>query len=217
MMRAMIRQNCGRLRWEGRESGAACVANRFVAVGLTVTLSAAMLSGCGGSGSRSVQLGTYVSQLCEAIGPFERDSQRFGQVLSKYTLRLKSRESKREVANVLTPVIADSRRVATTMQAVGTPDIHNGRALAAAMLQAFNEIVESDVAWRSELRAGVWTWPTASRTKRERVRTSMGALIQVGRQFDTLPHGPETQNAMARSPVCRYAFGPVRVGEEENG
>jgi hypothetical protein len=204
-MRYMVSHGYGRLREEG------CVTNRFVSIGLMVMLSVAILSGCSGAGAQSVQLETYVGQLCKAIGPFESDAQKFGRVLSKYTLRLKSRESERQVANVLTPVIADSRNVVTTMQAVGTPDIHNGSTLAAATLQVFNAIAKSDTAWRSELRAGVWIWPTASRTKRERVRTSLEALIQVGRQFEALPDGLETQNAMARSPVCRYVFGTVRM------
>jgi hypothetical protein len=127
---------------------------------------------------------------------------------------LKSPSSKQEMMSALTAVIADSRHVVSTIQAVGAPDIHNGRALAAAMLSAFAEIAESDAAFLSELRAGVWTWPTASRVKRERIHTSLEAFIQVSRQFETLPHSPETQNAMARSPVCRNEFGVVPVGQK---
>jgi hypothetical protein len=184
-----------------------------VVICLTLALSLGVLSGCGGS--RSVRLGTYVGQLCEAIGPLEVDlQQKFAKVLSKYTLRLKSPSSRQEMINALTAVIADSRHVVTTIQTVGAPDIHNGRALAAAMLSAFHEIAESDAAFRSELRAGVWTWPTTSRVKRERVRTSVEAFIQISRQFGTLPEGPETQNAMAGSPVCRERFGAVPVSEQ---
>ncbi len=208
-MIAMARQNDGRRRRGSEDHSLARVARRFVAIGLTATVLVTLLPGCGGNDPRTVRLGTYVSQLCEAIGPFERDSQTFGRVLVKYTLRLKSRESEQRVASALTPVIADSRHVVVAMQAVGAPDIHDGRALAAAVRRAFSKILESDVTWRAELRTGVWAWPTMSRAKRERVRTSLEALIQVGREFEALPHSPETQDAMAHSPVCREVFGAV--------
>jgi len=120
------------------------------------------------------------------------------------------------MTKILTAVIGDTRHVVVRLEAVDAPDIHNGRALAAATHEAFDEIEESDAAWRSELHTGVWTWPTASRVKRKRVRTSIEALIQVGRQFEAMPHNLETQNAMARSPVCRQVFGPVRVSSQEN-
>lgn len=116
---------------------------------------------------------------------------------------------------ILTAVIGDTRHVLVKLEAVHAPDIHNGGAFAAATHEAFDKIEESDVAWRSELHTGVWTWPTASRVKRERVRTSIEALIQVGRQFEALPHNLETQNAMARSPVCRQVFGSVRASGKE--
>jgi hypothetical protein len=201
----MISQNYRRLCEVSDNPYVGRVTKRFLAIGVTVMLG--VLSGCGSADPRSVSLGTYVSQLCEAIGPFEVDAQKFGKVISRYNLRLKSRSSKQNTMNALTTVIADSRHVVTTMQAVGTPDIHNGRALAAAMLQTFDEIVESDAAWRSELSTGVWTWPTTSRVKRERVRMSLEALLRIGRQFETLPNSPESRNAMARSPVCREVFG----------
>jgi hypothetical protein len=183
-----------------------------MAIGLTVTLFLGVLSGCGNGAQGSVRLETYVGQLCEAIGPFESDANRFGRVLSKYTLRLRSHGSKQAAVTVLEAVIADSRHVITTLNAVGAPDVDNGRVLAARMIAVFDEIEKSDAAWRSELRTGVWAWPTTTRAKRERVRTSVEALIEVGRQFETLPHGPETQEAMANSPVCREVFGPVRFG-----
>jgi hypothetical protein len=189
---------------------------RLVVICLALALLLGVLAGCDGDGPRSARLGTYVSQLCEAIGPFESDAQTSGKVLGRYGLKLESRKSRQAMAASLADVIADSRHVVTTMQAVGTPDVHNGRTLAARMVATFDQIAESDAAWRSELRAGIWEWPATSSAKRERVRMSIGALVRVGRQFEGLPVSRESQNAMANSPVCREVFGSVRAGGEES-
>jgi len=182
---------------------------KYVGGILVVIVSLGALWGCGGTSARVVRLGAYVSQLCEAIGPFESDAHSFGRVLSRYDLRLKSHESRGEVADALAAVAAGSRHIVTTMQALGTPDIRNGRAIAGTTLRTFDAIAASDAVWSSELRAGVWRWPTTSRIKRERTRTSLEAFIEVGRLFESLPDGPETQDAMAASPVCREQFGSV--------
>jgi hypothetical protein len=169
------------------------------------------LSACGYAYPRTTHYGTYVSELCEVIGSFEHDVQRLGRMLGTYRPDARSRRSEQAIANILTAVIADSRHVVATLDAVGAPDISNGQALAAGMVATFDQIEQSDAAWRSELRTGVWAWPTASRVKREHLRTSIEALLLVGRQFERLPYTRERQDAMARSPVCRDVFGSVRV------
>jgi hypothetical protein len=118
--------------------------------------------------------------------------------------------------DVLAAVTGDARQVITTLRTAGVPEIGDGRQLAAAMAATFDEIEKSDAAWRSELRAGIWAWPasSASRAKRDRVRTSLEALLLVGRQIARLPHNQERQNAMAHSPVCRDVFGTVRVDRQ---
>ena len=84
------------------------------------------------------------------------------------------------------------------------------------MVATFDQIEKSDAIWRSNLRAGDWAWPTASRMKIERLRTSIEALLLVGHQIERLLLTQERQNAMARSPVCRDVFGSVRVGGRES-
>jgi hypothetical protein len=150
------------------------------------------------------------------MGPFEVDGQRLGRIIGRYGLDVKSHKSEQAMTNILTAVIVDARHVVTTLEAVGAPDIGNGRALAAAMVATFDQIERSDAIWRSKLRARDWAWPTASRMKRERLRTSIEALLLVGRQIERLPLTRERQNAMAGSPVCRDVFGSVRVGGQES-
>src|SRR5690242_9825541 len=67
--------------------------HRFGAIPLTLALSLGVVAGCGGADPRTVRFGAYVSQLCEAVGPFERDAQTFGRVLGRYSLALRSRKS----------------------------------------------------------------------------------------------------------------------------
>jgi hypothetical protein len=185
-----------------------------LAVGcLVLTLSLGALWGCGGASQRPVRYGTYVSQLCEAIGPFEADAQTFGKTLGKYGLALKSRKSRQKMASILGAVVSDSRGAATRLNALGAPKVENGHELASAMIDTFEQIAQSDAVWRYELM-GPWVWPdpSASRAKRARLRTALGALLRVGREFERLPSSQERQDAMARSPVCREVFGSVRYG-----
>jgi hypothetical protein len=51
-----------------------------------------------------------------------------------------------------------------------------------------------------------------ARVKRERLRTSVQALMLVGHQFERKSHNREREDAMARSPVCRDVFRSVRTG-----
>jgi len=189
---------------------------RLIVVLLMLAPLLCVLPACGDASSQPVRLGAYVSQLCEVIGPFEVDGQRLGRVISRHGFNGKSRTSQQAAINILTAVIADSRHVVATLDAVGAPDVGNGRALAAGMISIFDQIEQSDAAWRSELRAGVWVWPTTSRVKRKRLRTSVEALLLVARQIEGLPRTQERQDAMANSPVCRDVFGPVRVSSQES-
>lgn len=201
-------------RWVPNPQGVRCVSSVTT---VTVLLFLGVVSGCGGTEARSVFYGTYVGQLCESIGPFERDSQSLGKALGRYSLALKSRRSEQEVAKILAARIADTRHILGTLRASGAPSIPNGRALARRAVVTFREIKRSDVAWVSELRTGTWVWPlpSTSQVKRKRVRISLHALVSAGQQISRLPSTRESRNAMARSPVCRELFGSVRVGAAE--
>lgn len=189
-----------------------------MAIGIVLALALCALSVCGAvSSPRMTRFGTYVSRLCEAVGPFERDAQKFGRTLVTYHPGTKSHRPVRVIVNTLAAIISDSRHVVTTLEAVGSPDIGDGKVLAAGMVTIFDQIAQSDEALRSELHAGIWAWPAASRAKREHLRTSLEALLLVGRQFERLPHTPERQAVMVRSPVCRYLFGPTRASDKEEG
>ena len=188
---------------------------RFI-VAVTAALSGSAFTACDDVSMRPLSLGAYTSQLCEAIGPFEEESQIFGQVFGRRGIDVKSRDDRRLMMNILTVVIVDARRAIKALKLIGAPDIANGGALASGMIATFNQVAISDAVWRSRLHDRYWTWLKAGPVMRQHLRTALGGLVLVGRQIERLPHTRERQNAMAHSPVCRYVFGPVSVGEEEN-
>jgi hypothetical protein len=183
---------------------------KLISAVVTAALLLSVLSACGDSAPRPVRFGTYVSQLCEAVGPFAGDAQRLGRVLARVGVHEKSRKSEQALSNFLTAAIVDAHSVVTKLKASGTPEVRDGRVLAAEVAVTFGQIEKSDAMWLTELRTLHRVWPIASRVRAERLRTSLRALVLV--QFERLPRTPERQNAMARSPVCQHVFGSVRVG-----
>jgi hypothetical protein len=170
-----------------------------------------MLSACGGAGSRSVSYGRYVGQLCEALGPFVRDAQRLGRRLAAVGIDEKSQRSELALGEFLTTAVVDSHSAITRLETIGIPEIGDGGARAAEVVAKFSTIEQIDAMWLTELRTHHKVWPPSPKVGAERSRTSLGALVLVGHEFERLPRTPERQNAMARSPVCRDVFGSVRV------
>jgi hypothetical protein len=190
------------------------VYRRFVVVLVTASLMVDLLSACAIDSPPSVRLGPYMSHLCEAIGPFERDSHKLGRILGRQGLNAKPRNGAQALSSVLRAVIFDSRHVVRVLGAAGAPAIPDGHKLAAGIIATFGQIGASDEVWRSRLAGGEWNWPSAALEKQEHLGTSLEGLVLVGRQIERLPLTRERREAMARSPVCRYVFGPVRVGEQ---
>jgi hypothetical protein len=187
---------------------------RLLAVGVAASLLLSLVFACGCGDPPPVSLGTYVTGLCEALGPFERDAKRLGRVVAKVGVGARSRQSEAALNTFLTAGIADSHGLVAKLQAIGAPDVSGGTGLASAMIATFHQIETSDATWQLELRTRHQAWLTVSRVTDERLRTSLGALVLVGDQFEHLPHTSERENAMARSPVCRNVFGSLRVGEQ---
>jgi hypothetical protein len=170
------------------------------------------LSSCSRAEHRSERLGIYVSQVCEAIRPFERDAQRFGRVLG-HGLDVGTGERQEIVIRLLTGLDNDTQHVVKTLEAVDYPGVRGGAALAEAMALVFEEIQKSYAVWRSRLVAGDWAWPRRSRMVQEQLRPAIMARLLVGHQMEALPLTRESQDAMRRSVTCRNLFGRVSVGE----
>jgi hypothetical protein len=190
-----------------------CSCRRLIVILVTVACMLDVLAACARNNPPPVRLGTYMGHLCEDLGPFERDWQRLGRILRRHGLDVKSRYDAQALSGILSAVILDSRHAVDDLGAVGAPDISNGHGLAAGIIATFDQIGASDAVWRSRLLAGKWRWPSAALEKKEPLGISLEGLVLVGRQIERLPHTRERREAMARSPVCRYVFGPVRVGE----
>lgn len=176
------------------------------------------LSGCGATrvevirdvGKDPIPYGSYVTQLCQAIGPVEQDAQALGRALGDYATKAPGAQKK--VLTLLRSEGRDSRHAVSLLHATGSPRVANGSLLAAEMRATLERIQRSDEAFAGELSGGHWTWPADSRAKRERLRPSFQALLLVARGIEHLPATRQGQEAMARSATCRELFGPVRLG-----
>ncbi|HUB04468.1 MAG TPA: hypothetical protein VMA76_05340 [Solirubrobacteraceae bacterium] len=102
---------------------------------LTVTMCAA----CGSSGSSKISAGTYVASVCSAISPLEKDVVTRSSALNSATAP-NATQAKKALQGFLTAVESDSDHALTKIQAAGTPDISNGKAVAGTIVHAFTQL-----------------------------------------------------------------------------
>jgi hypothetical protein len=103
-------------------------------------LAVAACAGCGGSsGSSKVSASSYVSAVCSAISPLEKDVVTRSSALNN-TTAANATEAKKTLQGFLTAVEQDSDHALSKIQSAGTPDISNGKAVAGTVVKAFTEL-----------------------------------------------------------------------------
>jgi len=103
-------------------------------------LAVAACAGCGGSsGSSKVSASNYVSAVCSAISPLEKDVVTRSSALNN-TTAANATEAKKTLQGFLTAVEQDSDHALSKIQSAGTPDISNGKAVAGTVVKAFTEL-----------------------------------------------------------------------------
>lgn len=107
--------------------------------GLAVLLTAAFCAACGSSGSSKVSASTYVGSVCSAIEPLEKDVVSRSSALNGATAA-NATEAKKALQGFLVAVESDSDHALTKIQAAGTPDIANGKAVAGTIVKAFTQL-----------------------------------------------------------------------------
>jgi hypothetical protein len=120
---------------------------RLLCTALAVVAIAALISACGSSGSggssgsssSGVSAAEYVKAICTAVGPFEKDVAARSNKLN--TAKLTSAaQGKKAVQDFLTAVSSDTDQALTKLQAAGTPDIANGKAISTTIVAAFKQL-----------------------------------------------------------------------------
>lgn len=178
---------------------------------IAVPLLLLVLAGCGsGGGQKAAKVGdsvAYVNQLCSSLGTYMKSTESQGRQLGA---QLGSGTSPARTEQVLGgyvgAMIANSRRVISDLRAAGTPNVHNGDEVAAAVLATFQRIESFARTWRSQLSGLSGTNIAAAQAAAGRVLASMASLAPVGATMERSLRSPELQRAMAQSPACRTAF-----------
>ena len=111
---------------------------------LAVLAVAALMSACGSSGSSGssssgVSAADYVKAICTAVGPFEKDVAARSNALN--TAKLTSAaQGKKAVQDFLSAVSTDTDKALTKLQAAGTPNVNNGKAISTTIVAAFKQL-----------------------------------------------------------------------------
>lgn len=164
----------------GRLSGGAGVALRGPLVAVLVL--GLLLSGCGGARIPSTNRVTptaYVTALCEAVGPFERDvAARSGSLTS--TSSLTPAAGRSELVSYLGALSRDSRQAVARLGAAGVPAVSGGNGFAATILSTFRRL-ELTLGRSEKLAAALPTtsqaaFRSAAVTLATAVRDSLGRL-----------------------------------------
>jgi hypothetical protein len=111
---------------------------------LAVLAIAALVSACGsggssGSSSSGVSAAEYVKAICTAVGPFEKDVAARSNALNSAKLT-SAAEGKKAVQDFLTAVSTDTDKALSKLQAAGTPDVANGKAISTTIVAAFKQL-----------------------------------------------------------------------------
>ena len=118
---------------------------RPLCTALAVLAIAALVSACGSGGSggssssSGVSAAEYVKGICTAVGPFEKDVAARSNALNSAKLT-SAAQGKKAVQDFLTAVSTDTDRALTKLQAAGTPNVANGKAISTTIVAAFKQL-----------------------------------------------------------------------------
>ena len=90
---------------------------------------ALMLAGCGSSSSGTVSATAYVTSVCKAIGPFEREIASGSAALDPSPAS-SAAQRKRMLEGFLTTIASDSRLAVGELKSAKQPAVENGAKLA---------------------------------------------------------------------------------------
>ncbi len=165
----------------------------------------AVCVGCGSSGSShtsssKVSASTYVSALCSAISPLEKDVRSRSAALKK-TTATSAVQAKKNLRGFLAVVEQDSDHTLARIQSAGTPDISGGDAVAGKIVGTFTQL-------RNAMRSAVAksaSLPTDSASSFQTAAQSL--LASVGAALNNIDssglNNPDVEKAEADQPACK--------------
>lgn len=169
----------------------------------TMTI-AAVLAGCGSSGSSNVTPGSYVRAVCTAVGPFEKDVVRRSSALNLATIN-NATQGKTALQGFLTAVASDTTRALSKLKAAGTPNVKNGKQISSAIVGAFTKLNTTMSHAVNQANSLPTNSPQAFKAGAQSlgntVRSSM-TNIGTNLQSSTLK-SPELEQAAAKQRACK--------------
>jgi hypothetical protein len=160
-------------------------------------------AGCGSSSSQ-VSAGTYVSSVCHAVGPLERDIRsREGQLASTLGSIKSASQGKSVLQGFLQAFSADTGSALSKLRAAGTPNVPNGSRISSAMVSVFERL---DSAVKTATRQAS-TLPTSSPSAFQAAAAKLGSTVQssvsgIGSTLSDL-RSPQLQKAASKSSACK--------------
>jgi hypothetical protein len=172
---------------------------------LSLIAIASVLAGCGASGSSGSSAASpsaYVKAICSTIGPFEKDVASRSSALSPSSIN-SAAEGKTALIGFLGAMATDTDHAVAQLKAAGTPNVKNGKAIAAAVVSAFTQLKTALAQASAQAAALPTSSPTAFRnaanTLGKTVRTSMSGI---GSGLTALT-SPDLEKAAAADATCR--------------
>lgn len=160
-----------------------------------------LCAGCGGSsGPSKVSAAAYVSTVCSAISPLERDVATRSSALNS-TTATNAKQAKRTLQGFLTAVEQDSEHALAQIKSAGTPDISGGEAVSGTVVKAFSQLRDA-LKLASNKAVSLPTGSAASfKTAAQALGTSVkGSLNNIDASG---LRNREIENAAAKQPACK--------------
>jgi hypothetical protein len=166
---------------------------------------ASLLAGCGGSsGSSKAPPPKYVSAVCSAIAPLERDVVTRSSALNNATAT-NAAQAKKTLQGFLTAVEQDSEHALTQIKAAGTPDISGGKAVSGTIVKAFTQLRDAMKIASSKAASlptdSAASFKTAAQALGTSVKASLNNINASGLS------NPELEKAAAKQAACKSLNG----------
>jgi basic membrane lipoprotein Med (substrate-binding protein (PBP1-ABC) superfamily) len=175
---------------------------RTVAILAVLAITAAALSGCGGSSSSGVTPAAYVKAICSAVGPFEKDVQARSSALNLSSIK-SAQQGKTALQGFLKAIASDTDAAVSKLKAAGAPNVSNGPKIQSAIVSAFTQL---DTAMQ-KAASSADSLPTASPEAFKTAATTLGNTVKtsmsgIGSSLNGLK-STALEKAAASDPTCK--------------
>jgi hypothetical protein len=178
---------------------------RRTAAALCALAAVIAIAGCGSSSS-GVTPTAYVSAICKAVGPFEKDVATRESALNPSSIK-SAAQGKTALIGFLQGVAGDTQHTLAQLKSAGTPNVTNGKKIQGAIVSAFTRL-------ESSMKTGATTaqsLPTSSAKAFQTGATQLSTTIRssltgVGSSLQSL-RSAKLEKAATKSAACKSITG----------